>query len=114
MSRKWETQESPGYTSCSQPDQISVLAGTPIWWGWNAICPGFVLTPLVEKQIEAQIASTGLPRERVVAEIILAKHAIKRFVTVEEIADSVAFLCSESAASVTGAAWAIDAGWTAA
>jgi 3-hydroxybutyrate dehydrogenase len=79
----------------------------------NAICPGFVLTPLVEGQIAAQAKAHGIPRENVIRDVILASQPSKRFVTVEEIADLALFLCSESARSITGASIPIDGGWTA-
>jgi 3-hydroxybutyrate dehydrogenase len=79
----------------------------------NAICPGYVRTPLVEGQIESQAKAHGLPRERVIREIILAAQPTRRFVEVEEIADLVVFLCGESARSITGTAIPIDGGWTA-
>ncbi|MBC7367538.1 MAG: 3-hydroxybutyrate dehydrogenase [Undibacterium sp.] len=79
----------------------------------NAICPGYVLTPLVENQIAAQAIAHGLPRERVIREIILAAQPTKRFVTVEEIAALAVFLCGDTARSITGAALPIDGGWTA-
>jgi hypothetical protein len=79
----------------------------------NAVCPGYVWTPLVEKQIDDQARSHGLPRERVVREVLLAPQPNKRFATVEEMGALVAFLCSEAAASITGAAIPVDGGWTA-
>ncbi len=79
----------------------------------NAICPGYVRTPLVEKQIESQAKVHGLPRESVIRDIILAAQPTKRFVEVEEIAALALFLCSESGKSITGAAIPIDGGWTA-
>ena len=79
----------------------------------NAICPGYVRTPLVEAQIEAQANVHGLPRERVIREVILAAQPIKRFVEVDEVAALAVFLCGEHARSITGAAIAIDGGWTA-
>lgn len=79
----------------------------------NAICPGYVRTPLVEGQIEAQAKAHGLPRERVIREIILAAQPSRRFVEVEEVAALAVFLCGESAKSITGAAIPIDGGWTA-
>lgn len=79
----------------------------------NAICPGYVWTPLVEKQIEDQAKSHGLPRERVVREVLLAKQPNKRFATVEEIGALTVFLSGASAASITGAALPVEGGWTA-
>ena len=79
----------------------------------NAICPGYVRTPLVEGQIEAQAVAHGLPRERVIREVILAAQPSKRFVEVEEIAALALFLCGDAARSITGAAIPVDGGWTA-
>ncbi|MFO0989489.1 MAG: 3-hydroxybutyrate dehydrogenase [Alphaproteobacteria bacterium] len=79
----------------------------------NAICPGYVWTPLVEKQIEDQAKSHGLPRERVVRDVLLARQPNKRFATVEEIGALTVFLCGEAAASITGAALPVEGGWTA-
>jgi 3-hydroxybutyrate dehydrogenase len=79
----------------------------------NAICPGYVRTPLVEAQIEAQAKVHGLPRERVISEIILATQPTRRFIEIEEVAALAVFLCGENARSITGAAIAIDGGWSA-
>lgn len=79
----------------------------------NAICPGYVATPLVERQIEDQARAHGIPRERVVRDILLAQQPNKRFATVEEIGALTAFLASESAGSITGTAIPVDGGWTA-
>ena len=79
----------------------------------NAICPGSVRTLLVEGQIDSQAKAHGLPRERVIREVILAAQPTKRFVEVEEVAALAVFLCSESARSITGAAIPIDGGWSA-
>ena len=79
----------------------------------NAICPGYVWTPLVEKQIGDQAAAHGLPREKVISDVLLKSQPNKRFAQVAEIGALVAFLCSESASSITGAALAVDGGWTA-
>jgi 3-hydroxybutyrate dehydrogenase len=80
----------------------------------NALCPGFIHTAIVEGQIDEQARATGIPRERVVEDIILAKHATKKFVHADHVAAFVLLLCSESGASTTGAAIPIDGGWTAA
>jgi 3-hydroxybutyrate dehydrogenase len=79
----------------------------------NAICPGFARTPLVEGQIDEQAKAHGLPRERVIKEVILASQPSKRFVEVDELAALALFLCSDAARSITGATLSIDGGWTA-
>jgi 3-hydroxybutyrate dehydrogenase len=79
----------------------------------NAICPGYVRTPLVEAQIESQALAHRLPRERVIREVILAVQPTRRFVEVEEVAALAVFLCGDHARSITGAAIPIDGGWTA-
>jgi 3-hydroxybutyrate dehydrogenase len=79
----------------------------------NAICPGYVLTPLVQKQIPDQAKARGISEEAVVRDVLLAAQAIKRFVTVEEIGALTAFLCSPGGASITGTALPVDGGWTA-
>ena len=79
----------------------------------NAICPGFVHTPLVEGQIDEQAKAHGLPRERVIKEVILAAQPSRRFVEVAELAKLTVFLCSDAGRSITGAALPVDGGWTA-
>jgi 3-hydroxybutyrate dehydrogenase len=79
----------------------------------NAVCPGYVWTPLVERQIEDQARSHGIPAEQVVRDVLLRNQPNKRFATVEEIGGIVAFLCGPAAASVTGTTIAADGGWTA-
>ena len=79
----------------------------------NAVCPGYVWTPLVEKQVDAQAKAHGIGRDAVIRDIFLVEQPTKRFVTVDEVAGTVAFLCSEQAASITGIALPIDGGWTA-
>jgi 3-hydroxybutyrate dehydrogenase len=79
----------------------------------NAICPGYVLTPLVEAQIDGQAASHGIPREKVIRDVLLAQQPNKRFATVEEIGALSVFLASDAAGSITGAALPVDGGWTA-
>ena len=79
----------------------------------NAVCPGYVLTPLVEKQIPEQAHARGISEDAVVRDVLLASQPSKRFVTVDEVAALVAFLCGTDAASITGAIIPIDGGWTA-
>ena len=79
----------------------------------NAICPGYVLTPLVEKQIPDTAKARGISEEAVKHDVLLAAQPTKKFVTGEEVAALAAFLCSEQAGSITGALLPMDGGWTA-
>jgi 3-hydroxybutyrate dehydrogenase len=79
----------------------------------NAICPGYVFTPLVEAQIEAQAKTHNIPREQVVRDVLLAQQPNKKFATVEEMGSVAVFLASDAAASITGIALPVDGGWTA-
>ena len=79
----------------------------------NAICPGYVKTPLVEKQIPDTAKARGMTEEEVVQKVILEAQPTKQFVTVEQIGALAVFLCSENAAQITGAAHQIDGGWVA-
>jgi 3-hydroxybutyrate dehydrogenase len=79
----------------------------------NAICPGYVYTPLVEAQIEGQAKAHGIARERVIRDVLLAQQPNKRFATVEELGELVVFLAGDAAASITGVALPVDGGWTA-
>ncbi len=79
----------------------------------NAVCPGYVLTPLVEGQIDSQAQVHQLPRERVIREVMLAAQPSKRFVEIDDVAALIVFLCGDAAKSITGAAIPIDGGWTA-
>jgi 3-hydroxybutyrate dehydrogenase len=79
----------------------------------NAICPGYVLTPLVEKQIPDTARARGITEEAVKRDVLLAAQPTKKFVAVEEVAALAAFLCSPAAASITGALLPLDGGWTA-
>jgi 3-hydroxybutyrate dehydrogenase len=79
----------------------------------NALCPGYVLTPLVEKQIPDTARARGITNEQVIRDVLLAAQPTKKFVTVEEVAAFTAFLCSNEAASITGSVLPIEGGWTA-
>ncbi|KDD73797.1 hypothetical protein H632_c1830p1 [Helicosporidium sp. ATCC 50920] len=79
----------------------------------NAVCPGYVLTELIEKQLDDQAKTRGIPKERIISEVLLADQPIKRFVKPEEVGAMVRHLCSDDAAAVTGAMIAVDGGWTA-
>jgi 3-hydroxybutyrate dehydrogenase len=79
----------------------------------NAICPGYVYTPLVEAQIEGQAKAHNIPRDQVIRDVLLAQQPNKRFATVEELGALTVFLASDAAASITGIALPVDGGWTA-
>ena len=79
----------------------------------NAICPGYVLTPLVQKQIPEQAKARGISEEAVMRDVLLAAQPTKKFVDVSQVAALTTFLCSDEAASITGGILPIDGGWTA-
>jgi len=79
----------------------------------NAVCPGYVLTPLVEKQIPATMEKYGMDREQVIREVMLARQPSKQFATVEQIGGTAVFLCSAAADQITGTTISVDGGWTA-
>ena len=79
----------------------------------NAVCPGYVLTPLVQKQIPDTARARGISEEAVIRDVLLAAQSTKKFVTVDEVAELTLFLASDAAASITGAALPIEGGWTA-
>lgn len=79
----------------------------------NAICPGYVLTPLVEAQIPDTMKQYGKDRETVIRDVLLARQPSKQFATVEQIGGTVAYLCSPAADQVTGTTISVDGGWTA-
>ena len=79
----------------------------------NAICPGYVLTPLVQKQIPDTAKARGISEEEVIKNVLLAAQPTKQFVTVEQVAALAVFLAGDDAASITGAILPIEGGWTA-
>lgn len=93
--------------------KVTALEGAPFGVTCNAICPGYVKTPLVEKQISDQAKTHGISETEVVQKIMLAKQAVKDFVSVEEIGKLALFLASKDAALITGTAMPIDGGWQA-
>jgi 3-hydroxybutyrate dehydrogenase len=89
------------------------LEGASVGVMATAVCPGFVRTPLVEKQIADQAKAHGLPEERVLEEVIVAPHAVKRLIEPDEVGELVAFLLGPGGRSFTGVAVPMDLGWTA-
>ncbi len=79
----------------------------------NAICPGYVLTPLVEAQIPDQMKVHGMDRETVIREVMLLRQPSRQFATVEQIGGTTVYLCSSAADQVTGTTISVDGGWTA-
>ena len=93
--------------------KVVALEGAPFGITCNSICPGYVKTPLVEGQIKDQAKTHGISEEDVIKKVLLAKHAIKDFVSIEAVAKMCLMLVSEDAALITGSALTIDGGWTA-
>ena len=79
----------------------------------NAICPGYVLTPLVEAQIPDTMREYGMDRETVIRDVMLTRQPSKEFATVEQMGGTCVFLCSDAAAQITGTTINVDGGWTA-
>lgn len=79
----------------------------------NAICPGYVLTPLIEAQIPDQMKVHNMDRETVIRDVMLARQPSRQFATSEQIGETTAFLCSDGAAQITGTTISVDGGWTA-
>jgi 3-hydroxybutyrate dehydrogenase len=93
--------------------KVIALEGAEFGITSNAICPGYVWTPLVEKQIDDQAKSHRIPRDQVIRDVLLANQPNNRFATVEEIGALAVFLAGDGGASMTGAAIPVDGGWTA-
>ena len=79
----------------------------------NAICPGWVLTPLVQQQIEARARAQGIAVEQAREDLVREKQPMLDYTTPEKIGALAVFLCSDAASTITGAAWSIDGGWVA-
>jgi 3-hydroxybutyrate dehydrogenase len=79
----------------------------------NCICPGYVWTELIERQLASSAASRGMTEDQLISEVLLRPQPIGRFVNVSEVAGLARYLCSDEAAAVTGAVLSIDGGWTA-
>ena len=79
----------------------------------NAICPGWVLTPLVQKQVDARAAAQGITDDEAKRQLLAEKQPSLQFTTPEQLGDLAVFLCSPAADNVRGVAWAVDGGWTA-
>jgi len=89
------------------------LEGAPFGITCNAICPGYVDTPLVEQQIPQQAKAHNMTEKEVIANVFLERHAVKEFIAVELLAQTALFLASPDAKTITGIAMPVDAGWTA-
>ncbi len=93
--------------------RTAALEGGPHNITVNLICPAYVRTPLVEKQIADQARTRGISEDRVIEEVMLAPLALKRLIEPEEVAALALFLCSDAARTATGTEWVMDGGWTA-
>lgn len=93
--------------------KVIALEGGPHGVTSNTVCPAYVRTPLVEKQIDDQARVHGIPPASVVTDIMLTEPTIKRLIEPAEVAELVAFLCSDIASFANGASWVLDGGWTA-
>jgi 3-hydroxybutyrate dehydrogenase len=88
------------------------LEGAPYNITCNAVCPGYVHTPIVENQIGDQMKAHQMTREEVIEKVMLSKQAIKSFIPIELIANTVAFLAADEATTITGTAIPVEGGWT--
>ena len=93
--------------------KVLALEGAERGISASALCPAYVRTPIVEAQLDAQAAATGVPRDRVLEDVILAPQAVKRLLEPEEVAEAAAFLLGPGGRAVTGAPLVLDLGWTA-
>ncbi|MDX3803914.1 3-hydroxybutyrate dehydrogenase [Streptomyces sp. AK04-3B] len=93
--------------------KTAALEGAPHGVTSNCVNPGYVRTPLVERQLADQARTHGIPEERVLAEVLLRDSAVKRLIEPAEVAEAVAYLCGPQASFVTGTSLVLDGGWTA-
>ncbi|TAE12991.1 MAG: 3-hydroxybutyrate dehydrogenase [Bacteroidetes bacterium] len=93
--------------------KVLALEGAPFGITCNAICPGYVRTPLVEGQIKDQAKAHNMTEEEVIEKVMLKKQAIKDFVSIEALGELALFLASETASELTGVSIPVDGGWTA-
>lgn len=93
--------------------KVAALEGAPFGITANAICPGYVDTPLVRGQVADQAKTHGMSEEEVIAKVMLAKHAVKKFVKTESLGALCVFLASDHAELITGTAIPVDGGWNA-
>ncbi|HVM68306.1 MAG TPA: SDR family oxidoreductase [Gaiellaceae bacterium] len=93
--------------------KVLALEGAEHGISVSALCPGYVRTPIVESQLEAQAAATGVPVERVLEDVLLAPQAVKRLLEPDEVAETAAFLLGPGGRSITGSPVVMDLGWTA-
>ncbi|MFJ3903048.1 3-hydroxybutyrate dehydrogenase [Streptomyces sp. NPDC090025] len=93
--------------------KTAALEGAPHGVTSNCVNPGYVRTPLVERQIADQAAAHGIPAARVLTEVLLKDTAVKRLIEPEEVAEAVLYLCAPEASFLTGTSLALDGGWTA-
>lgn len=92
--------------------KVTALEGAPYGVTCNSICPGYVKTPLVEKQIADQAKAHGISEDRVVTEVLLKKQALKKLIEPSDVGELAKFLCSDAAQCMTGACISIDGAWS--
>mgnify|MGYP003522302921 CR=1 FL=1 len=93
--------------------KVLALEGAPFNVTCNAICPGYVKTPLVEGQIKDQAKSHHMSEEEVIEKVMLKKQAVKSFVPIEKLGEMAVFLANENATAVSGSVFTLDGGWSA-
>ncbi|MFF8278901.1 3-hydroxybutyrate dehydrogenase [Streptomyces lateritius] len=93
--------------------KTAALEGAPHGVTSNCVSPGYVRTPLVERQIADQAAAHSIPPDRVLADVLLKDSALKRLIEPEEVAEAVLYLCTPQASFITGTSLTLDGGWTA-